>query len=97
MTERHDHTAPVRSRTRSCAPWSPTSIPMRLVGAPPCFTSTWPLTSPAAGRAARARHASTVLLQFVPKLRYFGVPEATIQKILVDNPRRWLAYQPASA
>lgn len=40
---------------------------------------------------------STVLLQFVPKLRYFGVPEATIQKILVDNPRRWLAYQPASA
>ena len=37
---------------------------------------------------------STVLLQFVPKLRYFGVPDETIQKILVDNPRRWLAYRP---
>ena len=40
---------------------------------------------------------STVLMQFVPKLRYFGVPEETIHKILVDNPRRWLAYQPKSA
>ena len=40
---------------------------------------------------------STVLVQFVPKLRYFGVPEETIQKILVDNSRRWLAYQPTSA
>ena len=40
---------------------------------------------------------STVLLQFVPKLRYFGVPEETIQKILIDNSRRWLAYQPTSA
>ena len=39
---------------------------------------------------------STVLLQFVPKLRYFGVSEETIQKMLVDNSRRWLAYQPAS-
>ena len=38
---------------------------------------------------------STVLIQFVPKLRYFGVPEETLQKILVDNPRRWLAYSPA--
>lgn len=37
---------------------------------------------------------STVLVQFAPKLRYFGVPEATIQKILVDNSRRWLAYRP---
>ena len=37
---------------------------------------------------------STVLLQFVPKLRYFGVPEQTIKKILVDNPRKWLAYEP---
>ena len=35
---------------------------------------------------------STVLVQFVPKLRYYGVPEATIRKILVDNPRRWLAH-----
>lgn len=37
---------------------------------------------------------STVVIQFVPKLRYFGVPDETIQKILVDNPRRWLAYLP---
>lgn len=37
---------------------------------------------------------STVLIQFVPKLRYFGVPDETIQKILVDNSRRWLAYIP---
>ena len=40
---------------------------------------------------------STVLMQFAPKLRYFGVPDETIEKILVDNPRRWLAYQPTSA
>ena len=40
---------------------------------------------------------STVLMQFAPKLRYFGVPDETIQKMLVDNPRRWLAYQPTSA
>jgi len=37
---------------------------------------------------------STVLIQFVPKLRYYGVPDETLQKILVDNPRRWLAYTP---
>ena len=37
---------------------------------------------------------STVLIQFVPKLRYFGVPDETIHKILVDNSRRWLAYTP---
>lgn len=37
---------------------------------------------------------STVLVQFAPKLRYFGVPDETIQKILVDNSRRWLAYRP---
>ena len=37
---------------------------------------------------------SAVLLQFVPKLRYFWVPEQTIKKILVDNPRTWLAYEP---
>ena len=40
---------------------------------------------------------STVLVQFVPKLRYHGVPAATIRKILVDNPRRWLAHVPVSA
>ena len=39
---------------------------------------------------------STVLVQFVPKLRYYGVPEETIRKILVDNPRRWLAHVPTA-
>ena len=37
---------------------------------------------------------STVLIQFIPKLRYAGVKEATIRKILVDNPRRFLAFVP---
>ena len=37
---------------------------------------------------------STVLVQFAPKLRYLGVPDETIQKILVDNSRRWLAHRP---
>ena len=40
---------------------------------------------------------STVLVQFVPKLRYYGVPQETIRKILVDNPRRWLAHVPGAA
>ena len=39
---------------------------------------------------------STVLVQFVPKLRYRGVPDETIRKILVDNPRRWLAHRPVA-
>ena len=39
---------------------------------------------------------STVLVQFVPKLRYAGVPDETIRKILVDNPRRFLAFVPKS-
>ncbi|MAW62458.1 MAG: hypothetical protein CL473_00600 [Acidobacteria bacterium] len=37
---------------------------------------------------------ASVLMQFVPKLRYAGVPEDAIQKILVDNPRRFLAFVP---
>ncbi len=37
---------------------------------------------------------ATVLMQFVPKLLYAGVPEQTIRKILVDNPRRFLAVVP---
>lgn len=37
---------------------------------------------------------STVLVQFIPKLRHAGVKEATIRKILVDNPRRFLAFVP---
>ena len=37
---------------------------------------------------------SSVLIQFVPKLRFAGVPEEKIRKILVDNPRRFLAFVP---
>ena len=37
---------------------------------------------------------STVTGIFVPKLRYAGVKEATIRKILVDNSRRFLVYTP---
>ena len=37
---------------------------------------------------------AAVLMQFVPKLRFAGVPEATIDRILVDNPRRFLAFVP---
>lgn len=37
---------------------------------------------------------SSVLMQFVPKLRFAGVPEQSISKILVDNPRRFLAFVP---
>ena len=40
---------------------------------------------------------STVLVQFVPKLRYFGVTDRLIHKILVDNPRRFLSFEPKSA
>jgi predicted metal-dependent phosphotriesterase family hydrolase len=36
-------------------------------------------------------------VQFVPKLRHAGVGEATLQKILVDNPRRFLAFVPVSS
>ena len=38
---------------------------------------------------------SSVLMQFVPKLRYAGVPEEAIHQMLVDNPRRFLAFVPA--
>ena len=37
---------------------------------------------------------SNVLQNFIPKLRYAGVNEATIRKLLVDNPRRFLAFVP---
>jgi phosphotriesterase-related protein len=37
---------------------------------------------------------STIIQDFVPKLRYAGVKEDTIRKILVDNPRRFLAFVP---
>jgi len=38
-----------------------------------------------------------VLTVFVPRLRAAGVKEATIHKILVDNPRRFLAFVPKMA
>ena len=37
---------------------------------------------------------SSVTTQFVPKLRYAGVNDAVLHKILVDNPRRFLAFVP---
>lgn len=37
---------------------------------------------------------ATALVQFVPKLRHAGVNDATIRKIVVDNPRRFLAFVP---
>ena len=37
---------------------------------------------------------ASVLMQFVPKLRFAGVPDEAIRKILVDNPRRFLAFVP---
>jgi phosphotriesterase-related protein len=40
---------------------------------------------------------SSVVIQFVPKLRHAGVKETTLRKILVDNPRRFLAFVPKSA
>ena len=40
---------------------------------------------------------SSAVLNFVPKLRHAGVDEATIRKILVDNPRRFLAFVPPSS
>jgi phosphotriesterase-related protein len=37
---------------------------------------------------------SSVTTQFVPKLRYAGVDDAVLHKVLVDNPRRFLAFVP---
>ena len=37
---------------------------------------------------------SSVVTQFVPKLRYAGVSDAVLHKVLVDNPRRFLAFVP---
>jgi predicted metal-dependent phosphotriesterase family hydrolase len=36
------------------------------------------------------------MIVFVPKMRAAGVKEQTIHKILVDNPRRFLAFTPNS-
>ena len=40
---------------------------------------------------------ATTIVQFVPKLRHAGVDEATLHKITVDNPRRFLAFGPREA
>ena len=40
---------------------------------------------------------ATTIVQFVPKLRHAGVDEATLHKITVDNPRRFLAFVPPEA
>lgn len=37
---------------------------------------------------------SSVVAQFVPKLRYAGVKDGMLHKLLVDNPRRFLAFVP---
>jgi phosphotriesterase-related protein len=37
---------------------------------------------------------SSVTTVFLPKLRYAGVKEATLHKIMVDNPKRFLAFVP---
>ena len=45
-------------------------------------------------RANWGQGYSTVVTQFVPKLRYAGVKDAVLHKILVDNPRRFLSFVP---
>jgi len=50
--------------------------------------------NPAHYKANWGNGFSTVLVQFVPKLRLAGVKETTIRKVLVDNPRRFLAFVP---
>ena len=39
---------------------------------------------------------SSVSMVFLPKLRYAGVKEATIVKIMTENPKRFLAFVPRS-
>jgi phosphotriesterase-related protein len=51
-------------------------------------------TPPAQLKANWGQGFSSVVTQFVPKLRYAGVKDATLHKILVDNPRRFLAFLP---
>jgi len=38
---------------------------------------------------------SSVTSVFIPKLRYAGVSEATLHKIMVENPKRFLTFIPA--
>ena len=39
---------------------------------------------------------ASVVAQFLPKLRYAGVNDRLLHKLLVDNPRRFLAFVPPS-
>ena len=48
-------------------------------------------------RSAARPGYGTTLTMFVPKLRAAGVADMTIRRITVDNPRRLLAFVPASA
>src|SRR5262245_22568631 len=58
----------------------------------PCFSSDF---APAYNMKANwGSGYSSVIIQFVPKLRHAGVKDATLHKILVDNPRRFLAFVP---
>jgi phosphotriesterase-related protein len=43
--------------------------------------------------AARPGYGSTLTV-FVPKLRQAGVDDATIRRITIDNPRRFLSFEP---
>lgn len=40
---------------------------------------------------------STVSTVFLPKLKYAGVSDATINRLMVDNPKRFLAFVPPKA
>ena len=42
----------------------------------------------------RLAQAGLTLTQFAPMLTKAGVSEATLRKVLVDNPRRFLAVTP---
>lgn len=54
-------------------------------------------TPPAQLKANWGQGYGSVIAQFVPKLRYAGVNDGLLHKILVDNPRRFLAFVPPSA
>lgn len=45
-------------------------------------------------KANQGAGLGSAVVVFVPKMRYAGVKEETIHKILVDNPRRFLAFVP---
>ena len=73
-----------------CEPDSPFSL------ANATNTARWTIERGQAGATplGGGNGCSTVLVQFVPKLRFANVPEEIIQKILVDKPRRFLAFVP---